>query len=124
MTTKTTLETVTVLLAESDRSGRATPTFTLDQVRNAFEVVGKLERIARGLSRRAVDRCNIPLTAEQRAAFDRLDAKAAENVAALLTPYRIGYTVGGEPRGNQIHFLTLRTDRYNGMGGREDGWAV
>jgi hypothetical protein len=122
--TRDTLETALTLLAESDRSGRATVTHTQEQIRHAFAVAVSLEALARGFKRREEDRCSFPLTDARQAAYDRADAKAAEKARDALAPWRVAVRIGGDVRGSQIHILTPRTGRANTMGGREAGWAV
>jgi len=119
-----TLETALALLAESDRSGRATVTHTQEQIRRAFAVAVSLEALARGFKRREEDRCSFPLTDARQAAYDRADVKAEEKVRITLAPYGLAASIGGDPRGSQIHILTPRTGRANTLGGREAGWAV
>lgn len=104
-------------------------------IRKAVEDVAKLASIERGLKRIAEAACNgyygrvMPRgggnwgDAEQ-ADADTRRAKLATKAAAILDPYGVSSSVGGDVRGSQLRIRTPKSGASNTWGGASDGWAL
>ncbi|AXQ69063.1 hypothetical protein HOU02_gp146 [Caulobacter phage CcrBL9] len=118
------LEIALVLLDEHKAKIGAPRAFTYGEVIEAYRDAGALISAEVRLQRIAENECNgyRDETAEKLDERRRqtLEAKAGE----IAKRYGVALTFGGDPRGSALKIKTPHTGRYNGFGGREDGWAV
>lgn len=105
--------------------------WTKAEVESAVLDAEVLQRNERTLQRINENQCNgYPLrngSGWDADAAKRDEAKAEKIQAAsqkLADRYALALRFGGDPRGSAIKIATPQTGQFNGMGGREDGWAV
>ena len=102
-----------------DETYLVTPTDRLTY-REAQQWLDAVERRARELHRRYVDKCNRPLTPDEESRIEQLEGFMRETFKGM----GLGLYLNEDPRGNPVGILTPKTGRYNTMGGRECGWRL
>lgn len=119
-----TVDLALVMLDESKAAKGAPRTFSFGEVREAFTDAHNLTVIQARLRKINENECN----GYRNETAARLDARrferAKSEVDEIAKRYGLAFHFNGDPRGSALKLKTPHTGRYNGFGGREDGWGV
>ncbi|UTU09333.1 hypothetical protein CcrBL47_gp563 [Caulobacter phage BL47] len=119
-----TVDLALVMLDESKAAKGAPRAFTFGEVREAFTDAHALTLLQARLRQINENECN----GYRDETAERLDARREERAKAAVVEiakrYGLTFHFNGDPRGSALKLKTPHTGRYNGFGGREDGWAV
>ncbi|AXQ69623.1 hypothetical protein HOU03_gp145 [Caulobacter phage CcrSC] len=119
-----TVDLALVMLDEQKAALGASRTFTFHEVRAAFIDAKALTTLEATLHKIAEHECN-GYRSDITERFDiRRRDKAQAAATAIAERYGLTLDFNGDPRGSALKIKTPHTGRYNGFGGREDGWCV
>jgi hypothetical protein len=117
-------ETALVLLEESRAGLGFIRSADRLHILDALDAAAALSGCARIVHSVAENACNGYRHEADEKADERREARAVKRAAAILAPYEVGFTTGGDPRGACFYLKTPRSKRHNTWGGAESGWAV